>query len=105
VGVNAFSGCPNLETVVLNQGLTEIDSYAFGGDSKLTEIIIPSSVVKMQDSVFMKCDTVKKVIFEGDAPEDFVSGLQDMPDFTVYYHEGSKGFTSPEWCGYASEIW
>ena len=105
VGVSAFSGCPNLETVVLNRGLTEIDSYAFGGDSKLTEIIIPSSVVKMQDSVFMKCDTVKKVIFEGDAPENFVSGLQDMPDFTVYYHEGAKGFTSPEWCGYASEIW
>ncbi len=105
VGCSAFSDCADLERVVLNQGLTEIEHYAFGGDSKLTEVVIPSGVTAMNDSAFISCDTLKKVKFEGDAPENYVSGLPNMPAYTVYYHEGAQGFTSPEWCGYATEIW
>ena len=43
--------------------------------------------------------------FEGNAPNDYVSGLQDMPEYTVYYHEGAEGFTSPDWSGYLTKIW
>ena len=45
-------------------------------------------------------------MFEGYAPELFrVENAEPAGTFTVYYHEGAKGFTSPTWNGYKTEIW
>lgn len=107
IGVSAFSGCPHLETVLLNQGLTEIGAYAFASNPKLTEIVIPSSVANMQDNSFVGCQSLKKVKFDGNAPQNYISGnfQSDMPAYTVYYHSDAEGFTSPKWYGYPAEIW
>ena len=105
IGNSAFADCANLESIVLNEGLITIDTYAFGGTSKLKEIIIPKTVVNMNEDAFYSCETMERVKFEGNAPADYVSGLPQMPNYTVYYHEGAEGFTSPEWCGYPTELW
>lgn len=121
----AFGGCPNLESVILNEGLTTIKAKAFTGASKLTEIIIPRTVVDMTEMAFDRCTALEKVKFEGNAPEGYIeeeigfvypaSGETIPPDYrpyrangvdyTIYYHEGAEGFTSPEWCDYKTEIW
>ena len=111
----AFGNCTQLESVVLNNGLIAIDSQAFGGQSKLTEIVIPASVTDIDE---MFCDynnSLRAVKFEGNAPQNyrtettksFVNPLKEYGymSYTVYYHKGAAGFTSPEWCGYPTKVW
>ncbi|MBR6558800.1 MAG: leucine-rich repeat domain-containing protein [Clostridia bacterium] len=108
VGQMAFANCPELESVTLNEGLVTIGYEAFALNPKITEIIIPKSVEQVYDNSFKNSPNLKKIKFEGNAPEGFYSeerlGLDEM-NFTVYYHEGAEGFTSPEWNGYPTEIW
>ena len=101
----AFEGCRNLTTVILNEGLEKIDYQAFAYTG-FTEIIIPESVYDMTEMAFVDCDLLEKVFFEGNAPESYDDSLHPgNVDYTVYYHEGAQGFTSPEWCGYPTKIW
>ena len=111
LGDSAFYNCTGLESITLNEGLIVISDGALGGQSKLTEIIIPKSVTKMTEGAFWNCSTLKAVKFEGNAPEDYRSDLvyageteQDF-SYTICYHPEASGFTSPEWCGYPTEIW
>ena len=111
LGSQAFGGCPNLISVVLNKNLVKIGDRAFGGKSKLTEIIIPESVQNITEHAFSGCNTLEKVKFEGNAPDDYVYPVEEMPikpvdvHYTVYYREGKSGWTFPEWNGYATEKW
>jgi hypothetical protein len=96
----------------LNEGLVEIEYNAFGGSNKFTEIIIPATVMTMEEKAFSSCTALEKVMFEGDAPSPFVTydpfGDREEPwfvSYTIYYHKNAKGFTSPEWNGYPTEIW
>ena len=102
----AFAYCANLESVILNNGIEYIDNSVFGGCPKLKEITIPSSVESMNEFALYKCG-LEKVYFEGNAPDNFIESFRRMEDlsFTIYYHEGAKGFTTPEWMGYKTEIW
>lgn len=108
ISSHAFVGCINLESVTLNEGLITIEDSAFGLKSKLTEIVIPASVTELNELTFTRCDTLQSVKFEGNAPDHYqYEGPKYIEDisYTIYYHEGAIGFTSPEWCGYPAEIW
>ena len=105
IGMNAFGSCSELECITLNDGLVTIDTYAFA-NTNITEIVIPQSVTELTDAAFQGCDHLQKVRFEGNAPVvDYVTGVQDMPSYTIYYHANAIGFTSPEWNGYPTEVW
>ena len=112
IGLSTFSANPNLETVILNEGLVKIGHKAFVNNPRLKEIVIPKTVEFVTEMDFNMCSGLEKIMFEGDAPATFeysdeISGVWEPYDvhFTIYYHEGAKGFTSPEWYGYLTEIW
>jgi hypothetical protein len=100
----AFHLCKELTEITLNQGLTTIGSDAFASTA-ITEIIIPDTV-QIITNASLSINT-QKVYFEGNAPKNFMMvdpSIEEYP-FTIYYHEGAEGFTSPEWNGYSTEIW
>ena len=111
LGSQAFGGCANLENVILNEGLVKIGDRAFGGKSKLTELVIPKSVQDITEHVVSGCNTLEKLKFEGDAPNDYVYPIEEMPiepvdvHYTIYFHSSAQGFTLPEWNGYPTAIW
>lgn len=107
VADNAFAGCANLSSVKLNEGLTTIGDYVFMSCSSLTEIVIPASVKTLTESAFVRCSALSKVKFEGNATAFDAQGaaFTESPNYTVYYHEGAEGFTSPEWEGFTTELW
>ena len=108
ISAGAFGECNNLEKVILNDGLVTIDEFAFAGKSKLTEVIIPKTVKNITERAFSGCMTLNKVKFEGDAPEIYLNpqlSPKDEEEYIICYHNGAKGFTSPEWNGYKTEIW
>lgn len=107
----AVAGCYGLETIILHEGLETINRSAFDG-AVITEIVIPKSVECITETAFSNCERLKAVKFDGEAPVTYLDEL--MPDeltgldnvsYTVYYHEGVEGFTSPEWYGYPTIIW
>jgi len=107
----AFGGCEFLEKVVLNEGLIKIVHSAFR-DTAIEEVIIPKTVVEFSEISF-DTKTLKRVKFEGNAPQNFEFIVDNPADpsieiqcnYTVYYHEGAEGFTSPKWYGYPTELW
>lgn len=104
IGENVFSES-GLEVIEFEENgrLEQIPNGTFAY-TKIEEIVIPKHIKYIRDSAFAGCDSLKAVKFEGDAPDDFLHTPQ-RAEFTVYYHEGAQGFTSPEWCGYPTKIW
>ena len=107
----AFGECKSLEKITLNEGLTSVAGEVFTY-SKLSELVIPSTVTHIEELSFSYCLSLTKVKFHGSAPADYVNealdrnlyGLSDV-HYTVYYHEGAEGFTSPTWNGYTTDVW
>lgn len=112
IGILAFATSPNLESIMLNEGLVKIGHMAFANNLELKEIVIPKTVEVITEMDFDQCSGLEKIKFEGNAPATFeysdsVMGVWEpyYVHFTVCYHEGAEGFTSPEWYGYPTEIW
>ena len=99
-----------LEKVILEEGLKEIPDICFISTA-IKEITIPKSVKKIGDDAFFNCTNLKKVIFEGDLPKprdtshetlrgfctvDANDKAIPLPNLTIYYREGAKGFRGDE---------
>ena len=62
IGWDAFAYCNNLTTVSIPNSVTSIGLGAFSGCNNLTSIIIPSSVTYIGSSAFSHCDGLTSVI-------------------------------------------
>ena len=60
IGIGAFYGCKNIDSIKLNEGLNSIGSYAFSKTS-LEYIDIPSSVTEIYNDAFADIDTLKGI--------------------------------------------
>lgn len=61
IGRNAFKDNTKLKSIVIPNGIQEIDEGAFSGCTKLETIIIPSSVKKIGNGVFKGCTNLKNI--------------------------------------------
>ena len=62
IGKNAFSsGCKNLTSITIPEGVTSIGRYAFQWCSSLTSITIPKSVTSIGWSAFQGCSSLKSI--------------------------------------------
>ena len=61
IGAYAFSGCTNLTSVTISDGVTGIGEEAFYGCSGLTSVTIPDSVTSIGDQAFFHCSSLASV--------------------------------------------
>jgi len=103
IGDYAFAECSSLASVAIPDSVTSIGDGAFYACQRLTQIILPASVTSIGDHAFFRCHGLTSAAFTGDAPG---MGLQVFRDtasaFSVYYLDGTAGFTTPTWLGYAA---
>ena len=68
IGGSAFSGC-YMNSIILNEGLLDIGTYAFSGNN-IVSITIPSSVQTLSGTYgcFDRCSQLQSVIFLGTTP-------------------------------------
>ena len=101
IGDWTFFNCTNLFELVIPASVVSIGNYAFSECRGLSEIIIPDSVTTINDWAFGGC-VLTSVEFLGNAPAIFAEGaLGDYhSNFTIFYHSGTSGWTSPTWNGY-----
>jgi len=82
--------------------VTVIGEAAFKDINTIVKVHIPGTVDMIGGAAFCNCSSLYQVEFEGDAPmmvNDVFDGCSSS--FSVYYYEGSTGFTNP-WNGYAT---
>ena len=92
---NTFSGCTNLESVVLPPNLVHIYYYAFRNCKKLAAINIPEYVTLIGDNCFTGCSALRSVTVGNPDPasialgENVFSGVA-LSKCTLYVPNGSK---------------
>ncbi len=67
VGVSAFSGCTGLTEVTLPESLGILENRAFESCSKLAEVTLPEGVV-LQENPFGKCGSLTSIVLAGQNP-------------------------------------
>lgn len=90
----AFQDCTTLTSVVIPDGVTQIQDNAFYSCTSLVTVTIPASVTLLRNCAFADCPNLQSIYFEGDAPQ-IANYVLDPPLPTIYYHEGTVGWVNP----------
>lgn len=64
IGQAAFSGC-NFESIVIPESVTYFEGdgyYFFGGNTKLKEVNLPNSIIKIGQYMFVNCNNLECII-------------------------------------------
>ena len=61
VGVNAFSGLPNLTTVTFAETVVALGENSFDGCQSLTQVNLPTSLQIIGSSAFAACEALKQI--------------------------------------------
>lgn len=63
IGENAFAWCPDITSVILQEGLFSIDKKAFTGCTGLTSVSFPDGLREIKDNAFRDCSNLASVSF------------------------------------------
>jgi hypothetical protein len=95
IGVAAFNKCNSLENITIPNSVTSIGASAFAACTSLKSAMIGNGVTKIGANTFIGCSSLTLVVFKGDAPTAFgiFGGCTALE--TIYYVEGTSGWTNP----------
>ncbi len=99
IGESAFYYCSALKTLTIPEGVIEINAQAFGYCKTLTSVTIPSTVTLLGDTIFVGCDLLERIMFNGGpimiSPYVFESGI---------YEKSFKGYYLPTYASAWEEV-
>ena len=84
-----FSGCSELSSIVIPDGVTSIQLGAFSNCTKLTSITIPGSVTSIGSNVFDGCTSLNDIRYSGTS-ENVISALSGYVPTLVTFNYGDK---------------
>ena len=88
IGDYAFSHCTNLETVILNEGLTTIGSHCFEYNHSLSTINLPKTLESLGAFCFASCLSIESIVI----PE----GIKTLESHTFSYCTGLSNVVLPQ---------
>ncbi len=99
IGGWAFKWVENIKTVILPDSLISIEDSAFSR-SGIETIQIPEGLVFLENWAFEGTNSLSSVYFYGPVPADRVGYdvfTENTEDFKIYYLEGQEGWTEGTW--------
>ena len=86
IGSSAFSGCTNITSVTIANGVTNIENDAFRGCTNLSSIYIPNSVTSIGANAFWGCTNLTSVTLHGGSIGS--NAFQYCTNLTEFYNHG-----------------
>ncbi|MGN0209791.1 MAG: leucine-rich repeat domain-containing protein, partial [Muribaculaceae bacterium] len=101
-----FSGCDQLTSITLSEGITSLDNYALNGCNKITELTIPSTVNYIGHFAFNQCTSLKKFTISDRNTELLLGSNGSSPLFadcplSEVYIGGNIAYSTDETDGYS----
>lgn len=93
IGADAFSACPELQEVIVDDGVEHIGSYAFGSNPKLKKVVLSSNLKSIDGlnscdwgyNPFMDDYNLEEIYFRSYIPPVYVdTQFHNYPHLTVY---------------------
>ena len=81
--IGGFHSCPKLTEVILPESLEKIESHAFGECEAITSIRIPTSVKEMDGSCFAGCNIAAYEVDENNPHYTAINGVIYSKDLTT----------------------
>lgn len=102
IGSWMFWGCDGLTEIIIPNSVISIGNNAFQDCGNLISVTIGNSVAVINDYAFYNCSKLASINFLGNAPStvDRTAFWGTASNFTILYHSGTTGWTSPTWNGY-----
>lgn len=97
-GVANFKDCPNVETIILENGIESISGQAFEGCRSLKEVRLPASFSSIISGIFAECDSLESIVIDESNPWLFSpkgsNAIVDRKDSVLLAGCGSTVITS-----------
>lgn len=97
----AFTLCNSLSVIKLGENVQTIGESAFAGSTRIRYIDVPSSVVRIEQDAFFKCEALYTVNFKDDSALEYLGFnafcltamdvLQLPPKLTSFYSQAKNG--------------
>ena len=106
VGQDWFNGCTKLTNIVLPSTIKTIKYHAFRNCQGLSEIEIPASVTKIETEAFAQCDALKTIVVRSDVPATIGSNypLPTNEGMKIYVPADKVETYKEAWVDYAEYI-
>lgn len=97
-GVANFNDCPDVETIILEDGIESISGQAFEGCRSLKEVRLPASFSSIISGIFAGCDSLESIVIDKSNPWLFSpkgsNAIVDRKDSVLVAGCGSTVITS-----------
>lgn len=103
IGSYAFAYCENVESILIPQNITAIKEGAFAG-TKIRQFSIPASVASLGPRLFLNCQELYSVHIPDRAttiPEEFLSGCVSLQSVSIPTNVTAIEAGAFSWCSFA----
>lgn len=89
----------SVKIIIITEGIEEIPYYAFNGLSYVENIVVPSTITKIDEDVFHKCYNLKSIYFSGSEEQwnsikiddsNYTSYATGLKNAVIYYYSPSN---------------
>ena len=94
IAYEAFSGCSNLTSITIPEGVTSIGSNAFSGCSSLTSITIPEGVRGIESGAFSGCTSLKSITIPKTVKSISITAFKGCKNLSKFYIDKDSVFYS-----------
>ena len=92
IGASAFNGCSKLTKIIIPSSVKKIEGFAFSSCNSLSSIVIPRGVEEIGNYAFNGAD-IKTVYFKGNPPTVGQTPFTDWKAKTIYYPKSNSLWT------------
>lgn len=88
ISSSAFSGNSNLSSIIIPNSVTSIGKYAFSGCTSLTDIIIPDGVTRIETGTFQFCLNLESITIPKSVETIDLAAFWDCTNLKDIYYTG-----------------
>lgn len=92
IGASAFNGCSKLTKIIIPSSVKKIEGFAFSSCNSLSSIVIPRGVEEIGNYAFYGAD-IKTVYFKGNPPTVGQTPFTDWKAKNIYYPKSNSLWT------------